>query len=292
VLIPILLLPFRVVISHYFSINDISQLKKFEVVNALFRLLLLFSLIYFEQKLELFIFFYALAPSIIYFLLYFKVKLYESLYIKEIDFQDVKDILKNNLSGMFFTVPWVLFSTNAILSISNEQINSTESKLLISLFIAYMGFLGAFGMSLTPKLINKELKDKFGMYIKYVKWMLFVNLCALLLILAIPDSVYRLMISDNINSQFIKDKLVYFVFFYAIAISQAELVKSYVISTKDFLEFSLFQGCLVLMIYALSGYVTDYVNYFVHALLIKSLFDFSYFIWRFRFDFKFLLERR
>lgn len=292
VLIPILILPFRVVISHYFSINDISQLKKFEVINALFRLVLLFSLIYFENELELFIFFYAFTPSVIYFLLYFKVKLYKGLYIKEVDFKDVKSIFKNNLSGMFFTVPWVLFSTNAILSIPSEQINSTESKLLLSLFIAYMGFLGAFGMSLTPKLINKALEDKFGMYIKYVKSMLLVNFCALLVVFMLPDSIYRSLISSDINSQFIKDELVYFLFFYAIAISQAELIKSFVISTRDFLEFSLLQGCLLLVIYALSSYVTDYVQYFVYGLLVKSFFDFSYFVWRFRFDFKFLLERR
>ncbi|MDK1312572.1 hypothetical protein [Pseudoalteromonas ardens] len=267
-------------------------MKKFEVINALFRLVLLFSLIYFENELELFIFFYAFTPSVIYFLLYFKVKLYKGLYIKEIDFKDVKSIFKNNLSGMFFTVPWVLFSTNAILSIPSEQINSTESKLLLSLFIAYMGFLGAFGMSLTPKLINKALEDKFGMYIKYVKSMLLVNFCALLVVFILPDSIYRSLISSDINSQFIKDELVYFLFFYAIAISQAELIKSFVISTRDFLEFSLLQGCLLLVIYALSSYATDYVQYFVYGLLVKSLFDFSYFVWRFRFDFKFLLERR
>lgn len=292
VFIPILFLPFRVVISHYFSINDISKLKKFEVINALFRLALLFSIIYFEKELELFIFFYTLTPSVVYFILYFKVRLYKGLYDINFNFRDVKSIFKNNLSGMCFTVPWVLFSTNAILSIPSEQINSTESKLLISLFIAYMGFLGAFGMSLTPKLINKALEDKFVMYIKYVKWMYFVNACALIVAFSLPDSIYRLLISSDINSLFIKEELVKFLFFYTIFISQAELIKSFVISTKDFLVFSLMQGGLLLVIYTLSSYITDYVQYFVVGLLIKSLFDLSYFYWRFRFDFKFLFERR
>lgn len=280
VLIPILLLPFRVVISHYFSANQIGKLKKAEVLNTIIRLSFLYFLIEQKVELSLFILCYTLTPALVYFVLYFHVKLHRYLVIDSSDYGEVMSILKNNASGLFFTVPWVIFSTNAILSIPNEQLYSTESKLLLSLFIAYMGFLGAFDMSLTPKIMNKSNQVKNVLFKQYFKWKTLINLSAVGVVFLIPGQLYTSLIGGNINGGFIKENLFYFVLFFAIFISHSGLIKSYIISTKDYLGFSILQGSILLLFFAFSGYSENLVTYFVYTMALKSIIDLVYFTYR------------
>lgn len=282
VLVPILLLPFRVVISHYFSANQIGRLKKAEVVNAIIRLSFLYFLINQKVDLSIFILCYTLTPSLVYLVLYFHVKLHRNLIVNNFDFGEVPSIIRNNASGLFFTVPWVIFSTNAILSISNEQLYSTESKLLLSIFIAYMGFLGAFDISLAPKIMNKDSDSKNSLLWEYFKLKSVINLVCLGVLFVIPSQVYNSLFGDDIDGAFIKEGLVFFVLFFMLFISHSGLLKSYIISTNDYLIFSILQGSVLMLFYVYSYYAEDLVSYFIHMLALKSVVDIVYFVHRFR----------
>lgn len=282
VLAPILLLPFRVVISYYFAKNKIGKLKKAEAINSVVRLCFLCFLINQSVELSIFILCYTLTPSLVYLILYFHDKLYKHLFRSDFYYSEIQSIIRNNISGLFFTVPWVVFSTNAILSISNEQLYSTESKLLLSIFIAYMGFLGAFDMSLTPKIMNKDNESKNKLFWKYLKYKSIINFISLGVFFTIPSQFYNDLLGDDVNSDYIKESLSYFSLFFMLFVSHSGLLRSYIISTNDYLVFSVFQGAMFFVFYLFSNYAVDVVSYFVHVMALKSLIDISYFLFRFR----------
>jgi hypothetical protein len=76
--------------------------------------------------------------------------------------------------------------------------------------------------------------------------------------------------------------LFYFALFFTLFVSHSGLLKSYIISTNDYLIFSVLQGAVLFLFYVFSGYAENLVSYFVHMMALKSVVDITYFLYRFR----------
>jgi hypothetical protein len=145
-----------------------------------------------------------------------------------------------------------------------------------------MGFLGAFDMSLTPKIMNKDSESRNKLLWKYFKYKSIINLFSLGVFFVIPSQVYNGFFGGDVNGVYIKESLFYFALFFTLFVSHSGLLKSYIISTNDYLIFSVLQGAVLFLFYVFSGYAENLVSYFVHMMALKSVVDITYFLYRFR----------